>query len=112
MIEGETQDAGSTNTLAERVTAVEADTPVRYPVEVSDKSLMPSWCVVYNDGWCEQGGYASSASAITLLKSFKDTNYTITVALLADANEDYTSKTITGFSIGASGSWQASGYIA
>lgn len=81
-------------------------------VVVSTYKNGSSWYRIYDDGWCEQGGYASSAGAITLLKSFKDTNYTITVALLSDVNQDYTSKTTTDFSIGASGSWQASGYLA
>lgn len=53
------------------------DKLVRYPIEVSDPSLMPSWYVVYNDGWCEQGGKIPTANPTTvqLLKSYKDTNY-------------------------------------
>lgn len=53
----------------------------RYPIEISDKSLMPSWYVVYSDGWCEQGGEYPSGSellvTINLLKSFKDKNYSL-----------------------------------
>lgn len=61
---------------------ITAITPVRYPVEVSDKSLMPSWYVVYNDGWCEQGGVLNSVANntitnINLLKSYKDLKYNI-----------------------------------
>lgn len=60
--------------------ASKLDIPPRYPVEISDKSLMPSWYVVYNDGWCEQGGIATTLTtgiaAVTLLKPYADTNYT------------------------------------
>lgn len=37
-----------------------------------------SWYRVYSDGWCEQGGLSSTLS-ITLVKSYKDTNYTVVV---------------------------------
>lgn len=53
---------------------------LRYPVEVSDKSLMPSWYVVYNDGWIEQGGYSlasANATTLTFLKPFTKTDYLI-----------------------------------
>ena len=56
------------------------DTPPRYPVEISDKSLMPSWYVVYNDGWCEQGGVGASGTGdkvVTLLKPYLNTNYSV-----------------------------------
>ena len=39
-----------------------------------------SWYRVYSDGFCEQGGvntYSSSPLTISLLKSYKDTNYTV-----------------------------------
>lgn len=56
------------------------DTPPRYPVEISDKSLMPSWYVVYNDGWCEQGGISKTATTgvatVSLLKPYESINYT------------------------------------
>ncbi len=56
------------------------DTPPRYPVEISDKSLMPSWYVVYSDGWCEQGGISKTATTggatVSLLKPYESTNYT------------------------------------
>lgn len=41
-----------------------------------------SWYRIWSDGWCEQGGIATtvgqSGATITLLKSFTDTNYSIT----------------------------------
>lgn len=39
-----------------------------------------SWYRVYDDGWCEQGGFSSGEGApvtITLLKPYKDTNYSV-----------------------------------
>ena len=85
--------------------------PVRYPVEVSDKSLMPSWYVVYNDGWCEQGGYYKSSSGstrdFTFLKSFINNDYylscssTYTKNASTDHQEsmnEFASRTVNGFS--------------
>ena len=55
----------------------------RYPIEISNKSLMPSWYVVYNDGWCEQGITlqlsASANNTITLLKPYKDMSYQVLI---------------------------------
>ena len=55
-----------------------------YVIETSDKSLLPSWYRVWSDGWCEQGGWQSVAEAksgyITLLKEYKNFNYTVTSA--------------------------------
>ena len=73
-----------TNALAGKL-----DIPVRYPVEVSDKSLMPSWYVVHNDGWIEQGGkigVTSNIVRVTLLKTFTNTNYFITGSI-SSSNE-------------------------
>lgn len=61
-------------------------------VEVSDKSLMPSWYIVYSNGWCEQGGIGTATKAtsetqtITLLKAYKDTNYSIQISALLTAD--------------------------
>jgi len=40
-----------------------------------------SWYRVYSDGWCEQGGYTTTNGtyAISLLKTMKDTNYSISL---------------------------------
>ena len=107
------------------------DKLTRYPIEISDKSLMPSWYVVYSDGWCEQGGFINTNhGTISLLKTMQDTNYIVTVQPKASdkgypsscqyfvseltTNSFYSS--YQGLS-GGSGSplgryWQASGYIA
>ena len=57
---------------------------IRTLVEVSDKSLLPSYYRVYSDGWCEQGGIITIPSfttntnfTITFLKNFLNTNYTV-----------------------------------
>ena len=101
------------------------DTPPRYVVEVSDKSLLPSWYEIYNDGWCRQGGdYNGSATTgtITLLKEYKDVeSYSIMTQVHFD-NSGYGyqigvfNKSINRFKWGSAGSnykfnWQASGYI-
>ena len=53
-----------------------------YIIEVSDKTLMPSWYRIYSDGWCEQGGLAGNASSavnvtVNLLKPFLNTTYSL-----------------------------------
>ena len=99
----------------------------RYPIEISDKSLMPSWYVVYSDGWCEQGGHCSDSNSytVTFLKQFINTNYIPMVTFnychasyimnMGCINLTNTSMIIE-ISDGAQGNdrpvfWQASGYI-
>lgn len=93
-----------------------------YIIEVSPKSILPSWYRVWSDGWCEQGGVHSAGYdvSITLLHSFLDTNYNIqltgqsTTAAYAPV---YKTKTATSFTIfsaanaSSSGNWCACGYI-
>ena len=39
-----------------------------------------SWYRVWSDGWCEQGGYSTSSNiTIKLLKTYANTDYTITL---------------------------------
>lgn len=83
-----------------------------------------SWYRIYSDGWCEQGGESpqpanTTQNTITLLKSYKDTNYTITSVGGLTSIINKANKTINSFTIDTnSGSgtkylayWQASGYI-
>ena len=53
-----------------------------------------SWYRVYSDGWCEQGGKfyigVDQNVTTTFLKSFKDTNYTLTTS------QYYTGTTVSG----------------
>lgn len=107
--------------------ASKLDIPPRYPVEISDKSLMPSWYVVYNDGWCEQGGIATTlttgAATITLLKPYKATNYTrlLTIGNREDSTTWAlypTNKTTTSFGVFSPVTgynlmfdWETKGYI-
>ena len=102
-----------------------------YIVEMSDKSILPSWYRVWSDGWCEQGGHLGAASAskytITFLKEFIDTNYSLisTDSTGTGSNTDtgganecvylgnYTTSNFTA-SIGENrqaSSWEAKGYI-
>ena len=97
----------------------------RYPIEISNKSLMPSWYVVYSDGWCEQGGLTSSAKGtktINLLKQYSSTTYSILIQpYYNSAYHGYvplietSSKTVSSFKIEdyyAYGSnWETKGYI-
>lgn len=104
------------------------DTPPRYPVEISDKSLMPSWYVVYSDGWCEQGGIAiippTANLTVQLLKPYKDIGYTrlMTIGDRSDGAQwaiyptsPKTTSTfgafssLSGYNVGFD--WEAKGYI-
>ena len=83
-----------------------------------------SWYRVYSDGWCEQGGHAiatsnSVAQQIALLKSYKDTNYSVVITRTVTNADNYLQVTITdqttsSFTTGYSCNkyWQACGYIA
>lgn len=89
-----------------------------------------SWYRVYSDGWCEQGGLFPSVSSdqditITLVKPFKDTNYTVnTIRGSTNYNTNvtwywlgYFNKTNFNFTTRARSAgngvdvWQACGYI-
>ena len=94
----------------------------RYPIETSDKSLMPSWYVVYSDGWCEQGSIttADERGDVYFLKSFVDNNYTLQITSNTTNTTiqgvNYYSKATNLFKIdrGSSSSqadWFAYGYI-
>lgn len=82
-----------------------------------------SWYRVYSDGWCEQGGKCSSGAAITYLKSFKDTNYSLMVTKYGQSSAferpdtGITAYSATGFTFTTSGNvygnhfFYACGYI-
>ena len=89
-----------------------------------------SWCRVYSDGWCEQGGHNSGTASVSLLKSYKNTDYNILIARDGSGQNVYEqtqyihSVTTSSFGLGlsyygqATGNnnspcyWQACGYIA
>lgn len=53
-----------------------SNSSVPHIVEVSDKSLLPSWYRVWSDGWCEQGGQKpENTGTIAFLKPFINTDY-------------------------------------
>lgn len=106
----------------------------RTVVEVSDKSLMPSWYRVYSDGWGEQGGHISKSSSsvdVTFLKPFINTKYTLLSGMMSDNSNSctyrgvaiaYSSSSVnyehtsnSGFTVYKPDilifDWQASGYI-
>lgn len=95
---------------------------------VEDYNNGANWYRIYSDGWCEQGGkYYNNNTAVTFLKPFKDTNYSI-MTQCTDTNPNdgayqsvWTNKTTTGFigwitygtSLGSNveTDWYAFGYI-
>lgn len=77
-----------------------------------------SWCDVYSDGWCEQGGRTTSTS-VTFLKGFVDTNYSFS-GVSINSNSGGAASTVTNLTTtgctyytygNAGGTWQACGYI-
>ena len=77
------------SSLQGKMNADHSNDTAPYIVEMSDKSLLPSWYKVYSNGWCEQGGYDNSASktvTITLLKKYENYHYTIMNSLGGGAN--------------------------
>lgn len=79
-----------------------------------------NWYRVYSDGWCEQGGTTNGASNITFIKSYANTNYTITSGLSGTGSSGEFpafNKTISGFTVSHTYvtsnnfMWRACGYI-
>ena len=124
--------AGVTSDLNKKISKEECP---RYVVEVSDKSLLPSWYVVYNDGWCEQGGTmvnAATTLVVSFLKIFSTTDYVLNVYKRGNDNDtggyadahcevngkdtyDY-GQAVNGFRCSTSNAsakftWEAKGYI-
>ena len=119
---GETvQNANLIN--AGRIAESKLDTPPRYPVEVSNKSILPSWYVVYNDGWCEQGGYfyGVNNTFVNYLKNYSDnTTPNIQVTMWstgADRFATFASPQTNGFTLTTQSTvnvgayWRVEGYI-
>ena len=85
-----------------------------------------SWYRIYSDGWCEQGGtgiVGKTATEITLLKPYKDVNYSVITNTRDNNASGYQvcilSRTTTAFSwyyLNSGGTlatdWRACGYIA
>ena len=97
-----------------------------YIIEVSDKSLLPSWYRVYSDGWCEQGGVQASSTTgavtISFLKPYIDLNYIILknygssgTTNMSERAVSFYSKTETSattYNMMAGANWYSCGYIA
>ena len=85
-----------------------------------------SWYRIYSDGWCEQGGYATtvaSGASIYLLRNFSDATYTIHITQITGGGTPVYSSpqypnTTSSFSVYTYGGgsanlwWMACGYIA
>lgn len=84
------------------------------------------WYRIYEDGWCEQGGYVSSSKTLIFRKPYIDSNYTLTYGLgspssyadscmVKSASAYNGVKTNTSFythaDVNVSKEWQALGYI-
>lgn len=89
------------------------------------------WYRVWSDGWCEQGGYYNGAigtdasTTITLLKNYKDTNYSVyqqtyaSTSMAEGTDICVQSKTTSNFVLCNEGyvatmyglNWEAKGYI-
>ena len=78
---------------------------------------------VYSNGYCEQWGFGSNASnykaTVTLLKTFKDANYSVSVTTSESDRTTYAynyanTLTTTSFKVVVGGSywWRACGYVA
>lgn len=111
------QSAGITTSQLNQ--KVDVSDLVECKVVVESYSNGDNWYRVWSDGWVEQGGYTSSASAtINLLKQFADTNYQVMATVLTtNSGASYyatkvSGKTtsqfvLTGNSIGSM--WEAKG---
>lgn len=94
-----------------------------------------SWYRIYSDGWCEQGGIAATTNSygtqtVSLLKTYINTNYTLTLGAQVDSTSHFTNNNAASFQWGTSMSaycskntnsfivgtrleitWQTGGYI-
>lgn len=100
-----------------------SNSSVPHIVEVSDKSILPSWYRVWSDGWCEQGGrtiLGQGLVTVNLLKPFENLDYSVVVAGLWDGGNsanawDYVrNQTTATFDIYQQEKgciWEAKGYL-
>lgn len=121
-------DVDIDNIVTDLNNKVDVSNMVEVPCIVETYQNGTSWYYVRSDGWCEQGGLATQASGnvtITLLKSYKDLNYTISHTAQSTVSNDYVKLgtsdiTVSGFTAywnGDSSSsksiyWHTMGYIA
>lgn len=110
-----------TGVLADVATLKGYDYVVEFQAPTAQNNY--TWYRKYKSGWVEQGGYTSMADAVATIAlpiTMSDTNYVLFV--FQEKNSDgqnvpgITAKTISGFSVNASGtangSWQVSGMAA
>lgn len=88
-----------------------------------------SWYRIWSDGWCEQGGRirgsANGSTLVTMLKAYRDTDYSIQCASYLESSPSGTAYTVQNSSAWAVGvdrfyvyaftaiekTWEAKGYI-
>lgn len=113
---------GGDSTLLD--TKLDKTTP--HIIEMSDPSLLPTYYIVYSNGWCEHGGKTTQISqTINLLKRFRDTNgnaictpYSTTTPSAAEGNPrigwiSESSIFVTSGSTAAQlSNWKVCGYLA
>ena len=71
-------------------TKVDKDSMTEVQCVVETYQNGTSWYRVWSDGWVEQGGRTGSGTSatVTMLKSYSNTNYTVTSANYADTSTD------------------------
>ena len=74
-----------------------------YPV-IEKYSNGSHWYRVYSDNWCEQGGFCISGTAITLLKTYINTDYFLSTP--------FSAKSMSGFTPSQTTIYLTCGYIA
>lgn len=104
-----------------------------YVIEISDKTILPSWYRIWSNGFCEQGGLSlggstTTGASVSLIYPYKDENYTLVSSINSTSFSNTTvmwakvgNKTSSSFSLqtghnvstGAEYfcSWEAKGYI-
>lgn len=70
-----------------------------------------SWYRRWSDGWLEQGGFASAAGVINLLRPYRDTYFTCTATPIAAADPYISVRTIDTITLaGGAAFWKTEGY--
>ena len=88
------------------------------PVVISEYVNGTSWYRIWSSGWCEQGGQSTGGSTVGLLKTYRDTNFSVIVSHLGSgaygcgitANSSQIS--VYCSSSGGYVQWQTAGYLA
>ena len=81
---------------------------------ISSSNDADGWCRVYSDGWCEQGGYSTSAQVI-FKKEMASANYTLLTTSYRGGQPYVTAFSTTGFTKALDSNetfwWEVKGFI-